>query len=171
MLNKEMTALNEKLKEKTCLQEKEQEKKTNLEAELTAIYRQVETVRADAITKFKASQPFIDAFVIYYGDKFEDCLKQVRSIYPNLDLSKVTMDDSLPMTPTWGDTVNEEIEDSTKSEWEPKDDSVVLAQLVVEWPVVPLAPSANDPPAHNAPNFATQDTPNSSAQDAQEPTA
>uniref|UniRef100_A0A7N2MS89 glycerophosphodiester phosphodiesterase n=1 Tax=Quercus lobata TaxID=97700 RepID=A0A7N2MS89_QUELO len=170
-LNKEMTALNEKLKEETRLQEKAQEEKTNLEAVLTAIYRQVETVRADAITKFKASQPFIDAYVVYYGDEFEDCLKQVRSIYPNLDLSKVTMDDSLLRTPTRDDTVNEDIEDSTKSEWEPKDDNVVLAQLAVEWPVVPLAPSANDPPAHDTPNFATQDAPNSSAQDAQNPTA
>ena len=60
---------------------------------MTAIYGQVETARADAIAEFKASQPFIDACMMYYGDGFEDFLKQVGPIYPNLDLSKVTMDD------------------------------------------------------------------------------
>lgn len=28
----------------------------------------------------------------YYGDGFDDYLKQVRSVYPNLDLSKITLD-------------------------------------------------------------------------------
>ena len=42
---------------------------------MTAICGQVETARADAIAEFKASQPFIDACVVYYGDGFEDCLK------------------------------------------------------------------------------------------------
>ena len=69
-----------------------------------ALYRQVETVKANAITEFKASQPFIDACAVYYGDRFKDCLKQVKSVYPHLDLSKVTMDDPLPSTPT-GDTI------------------------------------------------------------------
>ena len=47
----------------------------NLEAKLMAICGQVETVKADAITEFKTSLPFIDAYVVYYGDRFEDCLK------------------------------------------------------------------------------------------------
>ena len=100
------------------------------------------------------TQPFIDACAIYFGDGFKDCLKQVRSIYPNLDLSKVTMNDPLSMTSTHGDTVSEETDDSTELERDPKDDGVVLAQLAVEGPVVPLAPSANDPPTHDTPNFA-----------------
>ena len=142
-----------------------------MEAELIAICGQVETARADAITEFKASHLFIDACVVYYGDEFKDCLKQVRSVYPNLNLSKVTMDDPLPTTPTRDDTVSEEIDDSTESERDPKDDGVVLAQPVVEGPIIPLASSADDPPAHDTPNFAAQDTPNSFAQDAQNPTA
>lgn len=51
----EVTALTEKLKEEARLQEKAQKEKANLEAELTTICGQVETVRADAITEFKAS--------------------------------------------------------------------------------------------------------------------
>ena len=84
-----------------------------MEKELTALCEQVETAKADAITEFKASQPFIDACAVYYGDGFEDCLKQVRSVYLNLDLSKVTMDDPLPMTPAGGNTITEETDDST----------------------------------------------------------
>lgn len=66
--------------------------------------------------EFKASQPFIDACAIYYGDEFDDCLKQVGSVYPDLDLSKITFDDPLSTTPGGGDTVNEEYNDSTYTE-------------------------------------------------------
>ena len=115
------------IKEETHLQEKAQEAKTNLETELMVLYEQVKTTKADAIAKFKASRPFIDAFTVYCGDEFEDCLKQVRSVYPNLDLSKVTMDNPLPTTPADGDTIDEETNDSTHIEQGLKDDSVVLA--------------------------------------------
>lgn len=74
-LNKEVTELNEKLKEETRQGEKKQEIKATLEKELTALCEQVETARAGIVTEFKASQPFIDAYAVYYGDEFEDCLK------------------------------------------------------------------------------------------------
>ena len=78
------------------------------------------------MTEFKASQPFIDSYTVYYSDGFEDCLKQVKSVYPHLDLSKVTMDDLMPLTPA-GDTIFEEAGDSTQSEQDPKNNGVVLA--------------------------------------------
>ena len=93
---------------------------------MTALLGQVEVARADAIAKFKASQPFIDSCAVYYGDGFEDCLKQVKSVYPHLDLSKVTMDDPLPSTPA-SNAIFEESDNSTESKPDPKDDSVVLA--------------------------------------------
>ena len=71
------------------------------------------------------------------------------------------MDDPLPTTPVGGDTVGEETNDSTQLKWDPKDDSVVLAQLAIEGPVIPLALSAKDPRTPNALNSATQDAPNS----------
>ena len=167
-LNKEMTTLTEKPKEEARPREKVQEEKTNLEVELTTIYGQVEMARADTIIEFKASQPFIDACVIYYGDGFEDYLKQVRSVYPNLDLSKISMDDPLLTTPVGGDTVNEETNDSTQLKWDPKDDGVVLAQLAIKRPVIPLALFAEDPPTPDALNFAAQDAQNF-VQNAQNP--
>jgi len=102
---------------------------------------------------------------VYYGDRFEDCLKQVGSIYPNLDLSKVTMDDSMPTTPAFGD------DNSIHTEQDSKDDGVVLAQPTFEKLVTPLVLFAKDPSAHDALNFAAQDAPNSSVQDTQNPTA
>ena len=75
----------------------------------------METTRADTVAKFKASQPYIDSCAIYYSNGFENCLKQVKSIYLHLDLSKVTMDDLLPLTPA-SDTNFEETDESTQSE-------------------------------------------------------
>ena len=51
-----------------------------MEKELTAHLGPVETARANAVTEFKASQPFIDSCAVYYSDAFEDYLKQVKSI-------------------------------------------------------------------------------------------
>ena len=143
----------------------------NLVAELMAICRQVKTAQADAIMEFKASQPFIDAYAVYYGDEFEDCLKQFRFVYPNLDLSKVTMDNPLLTTLAHSDTVSEDPKDSTESKQDPKDDGVVLAQPTVKGPIVPLASFADDPSAHDALKSAAQDTSDSFAQDTQDPSA
>ena len=91
----------------------------------------METAKANAVKEFRASQTFIDAYAEYYGDRFKDCLKQVKSIYLHLDLSKVSMDDPLLLTPA-GDTILEESDDFTESAVDPKDDSVILAQPVVD---------------------------------------
>lgn len=103
---------------------------------------QTEKAKADAIVEFRASQPFIDSCAIYYGDGFKDCLKQVGSVYPNLDLSKIYMEDLLPTTPAGGDSFSEKTNNFTHTEQDPKDDGVVLAQPTVEGPVAPLVPSA-----------------------------
>ena len=50
------------------------------------------------------------------------------------------MDDPLPLT-LIGDTIQEETDDSTESEFVSKDDSVVLAQSTTNPPVTPLVPS------------------------------
>ena len=117
-----------------------------METKLTTLHKQMEKAKADALVDFKASQSFIDACAIYYGEDFDDYLKQVGSVYLDLDLSKISMDDPVPMTFASADTINEETNDSTQLEWDPKDDRVVLAQPTVEGLVTPLVPSTNDPP-------------------------
>lgn len=75
------------------------------------------------------------------------------------------MGDLLPITPTGGDTINEEPNDSTHAEQGSKDDSMVLAQLVLKRPVTPLIPSTEDPPPQDAENPSTQDTQNPPSKD------
>ena len=86
---------------------------------------------------------------------FEDCLKQVKSNYPHLDLAKVSMDEPLPTTPA-GDAIPEGAGGATELEQDTQDNSVILAQPTVNPPVIPLTPSAN-PPVADDPLF--QDAP------------
>ena len=79
------------------------------------------------------------------------------------------MDNPLPMTPVGGDTINEETGDSTQSEWNPKDDGVILAQLAVERPVTPLIPFTKDPPPQDAENPSTQVAQNPPSKDDENP--
>ena len=149
-LNQEVKDLREKLEEEGCQKQKEQKAKVAVEKKLTALLGQVETARVDFVAEYKIAQSFIDSCASYYGNRFKDYLKQVKSLYPYLDLSKVIMDDPLPLTLV-GDTIFEEIDDSIKSEEVLKDDSVVLAQLATDLPVTLMilstVPHAKDPPA------------------------
>ena len=110
-----------------------------------ALLSQVEMAKANVVKEFRASQTFVDYCAKYYGNGFKDCLKQVKSVYPHLDLSKVSMNAPLPSTPA-SDATLEEDDEFTKPEANPEDDGVVLAQpTVVDKPVVLLTPSANTP--------------------------
>ena len=113
--------------------EEEGRQKGKLEEELSTLRGQVKMAGANAVWKFKASQSFIDSYVEYYGIGFEDCLKQVASVYLNLDLFRIIMDDPMLSTPA-GDIVVRESDDSTESDLPPKDDGVVLAQPVADRP-------------------------------------
>jgi len=67
-----------------------------------------------------------------------------------------------------GDTFNEETDDSTQSEGDPKNDGVILAQPAVDKPITPLIPSIEDPP-HDAENLSTQDAQNPPSKDDENP--
>ena len=109
ILNKELQEVKEKLTEVSSQKDKLQE-------EVTGLGERLQTAGADAIKDFKASQSFINSCAGYYGTGFDDCLQQVASAFPELDLSRITMDDGDDGSPQPNPT--------------PKhDDSVVLAQL------------------------------------------
>lgn len=63
---------------------------------------------------FRTSQLFFDECCIFYGDGFNNCLKQVAAIYPNpdLNLSQITIDNTVPSTPGDPDAVIDEADDS-----------------------------------------------------------
>ena len=130
-----MKAKGERLEESECQKEKLQE-------EVTTLHKQVETAGTDAIQKFKESQSFVDSCADYYGTTFKDCLKQVTSAFPELDLSGITMDDPELMTPV-GDVVVNEGDGFPESNLPPKDDgAIVLAQPAANPPYV----STSNPP-------------------------
>ena len=120
-LNQELKEVREKLVEANRQNDK-------LKEEVTDLGQRVQMAGTDEVRDFKASQSFIDSCAVYYGTGFDDCLKQVASAFPELDLFGITMDD--------GD------DGSPKPILTPKDDGVVvLAQ-----------PAANpSPPASNTP--------------------
>ena len=85
-LNKELKEVREKLVEAGRQSEK-------LKGDVMVLEQRLQTAGADAVRDFKASQSFIDSCAGYYGTSFDDCLKQVASAFPGLDLSGITMDD------------------------------------------------------------------------------
>ena len=85
-MNQELKEVKEKLVEANRQNEK-------LKEEVTNLGQRVQTAGADAVRDFKATQSFIDSCAEYYGTGFDDCLKQVASAFPELDLSGITMGD------------------------------------------------------------------------------
>ena len=81
---------------------------------MTTLHEKVETTGTDAVQKFKTSQLFIDSYANYYGTGFDDCLKQVTSAFPELDLSEISMDALEPMMPT-RNIVTDDDDDTPKS--------------------------------------------------------
>ncbi|KAK9997781.1 hypothetical protein SO802_017384 [Lithocarpus litseifolius] len=96
-LNGEIKELKEKLEEGTRQAEQEREARVTAERELTSLLGQVETAKNDVMAEFKTSQAFIDSCAVYYGDGFEDCLKQDDPVpsTPMIDTVFVE-DDDLP---------------------------------------------------------------------------
>ena len=134
------------LAEETRRLEEAEKAKTNLATELAALCEQMEKARADAVAKFCISQPFFDACGIYYGDGFKDCLKQVRSAYPNLNLSQIVINDTVPMTPRGNDTVGDETINSIHTiEQEVEADGVVIDQPAPGGLDAVMVPSTENP--------------------------
>ena len=106
-----------------------------------ALREKVETAGADVVQKFKMSQSFIDSCADYYGTEFDDCLKQVASAFPKLDLSGISMDALEPMTPA-RNVVTDDDDGIPESQPSPKvDGGVVLAQPAI----TPHAPVSKTP--------------------------
>ena len=100
-----------------------------------------ETAGTDAVQKFKTSQSFIDSCANYYGTGFDDCLKQVVSAFPELDLSGISMDTPEPVKPA-RDVAIEDDDVILESQHSPLvDGGVVLAQPAV----TPPAPVSKTP--------------------------
>lgn len=96
ILNEVLKATITKLNKESRLQEEAKKANADQVTELTTFRGQVDKAKANAIMEFRVSQPFFDACGIYYGDGFDDYLKQVGYVYLDLDLSKINIDDAVP---------------------------------------------------------------------------
>ena len=122
--NKEVKELKEKLVEAGSQKQKLQE-------EVTTLWEKAETAGTDTVQKFKTSQSFIDTCADYYDTGFNDCLKQVASAFPKLDLSGISMDAPELVTPA-RDVVTEDDDVVLESQPSPMvDGSIVLAQPAI----------------------------------------
>ena len=104
-----------------------------------ALHEKVEVAGTNAIQQFKMSQLFIDSCADYYGTGFDDCLKQVASAFPELDLSEISMDMLEPVTLA-RNLVTDDDDGIPTSQLRPKaDGGIVLAQPVVTPPPAPVS--------------------------------
>ena len=125
--NKEVKKLREKLVEASFQKQKLQE-------EVTALQEKAETAGTNTIEKFKTSQSFIDSYADYYDTGFDDCLKQVASAFPKLDLSRISMDALETVTPARDVATDDDV--VLESQPSPlADGGVILAQPAVTPPV------------------------------------
>ena len=126
-LNQEVKEPREKLVEAGSQKQKFQE-------DVTALQEKVETAGTDAVQKFKTSQSFIDSCADYYGTGFDDCLKQVASVFPELDLCGISMDAPELVTPA-RNVVTDDDDGIPESQPSPKiDGGVILAQPTITPP-------------------------------------
>lgn len=126
-LNKDLTTKNVALIEETRQQVEVEKARINLATELAALREKMEKAKVDAVVEFWTSQPYFDACSVYYGDEFDDFLKQVGFVYLDLDLPKITIDDTVPQTSRGDDATSNETDDFVHTvEQEVKDDNAVL---------------------------------------------
>ena len=134
--NQEVKELREKLVETVSQKQKLQE-------EVTALQEKAETVGTDAVQKFKTLQSFIDSCADYYSTGFDDCLKQVASTFPELDLSSISMNTPEPVMPA-RDVATEDDDIVLESQPSPvADGSIVLAQPATTPVPKPSNPTVN----------------------------
>ena len=110
-----MTTTLAKVKEENRLKEDAETAKANLTTELTALREKTNKAKADAVVEFCVFQPFFDMCSAYYGDGFDECLKQVEAAYPKLNLSQIMIDDIVPPRLEGEDIVNDETTNSIHS--------------------------------------------------------
>nr|POE99120.1 hypothetical protein CFP56_58023 [Quercus suber] len=148
------------LKEETYLREEVEKMNTNLTTKVVALHKQMDKAKADAMAAFQILQPFFDDCDVFYGEGFDDCLKQVVAIYSDLDLSQIAIDDIVPPTPKGNNAVSNKTKDSVHIIEEIKyPDAEVIVQLAPEGPTALVFPSTvngpttGDNPISNAPLF------------------
>lgn len=109
----------------------------------------MEKAKVEVVAAFFTSQPYFDECSDYYGDGFDDCLKRGATVYLDLDLSQVVIDDTVPPTLGGVDAANDETDDSIHTVVEEVNDpdAEVVVQFFLEGPAAPEGLSIADGPS------------------------
>ena len=134
-----MRTLNQEVKELKEKLEEADRQKQKLQKEVTTLRKKVETAEIDTVQKFKTSQLFIDSCADYYGTGFDDCLKQVTLVLPELDLFEISMDAPEPVTPARNVITDDDDGIPTSQLLSKVDSGIVLAQRAVTPPSAPVS--------------------------------
>ena len=131
ILNMELTAKLALLEKETHHCEELEKMTTNLMIELAGLREQIKKAKVDVVAAFRTSQPYFDECGIYYGDGFDDCLKQVAAFHLDLDLSQVVIDDTISSTHEGTNTISNETHDSVHTVKEELKDPVLRLSFSV----------------------------------------
>ena len=63
------------------------------DGEISLLRKQVRQAKEDRETEFCNSDGFLTELGGYYANSFNECLHQVKALFPNLDVSQVSLDD------------------------------------------------------------------------------
>ena len=62
------------------------------EGEITTLREKVHHAKADGKAEFWDSDGFLKKLNDWYSDGFDECLRQVKALHPDLDVSQVSLD-------------------------------------------------------------------------------
>lgn len=144
ILNVELTAKIALLEQETRHREDLAKTNTNLMMELATLHEQMEQAKTDAVAGFQTSQPYYDQCGGFYGDSFDDYLKQVAAVYPYLNLSQVVIDDIVPPTPSGANAAMDEADNSihiVEEEMKEPTDVEAIDQHALEGQIIPDSPT------------------------------
>ena len=82
-------------------------------AEVTSLHKSMDKAKADAIKEYMDSHQFFNLLGSQYGEGFEDFKRQATVFFPNVDISSVQIELTVPPTPRVDDEVVD-IEDEDK---------------------------------------------------------
>lgn len=62
------------------------------EGEITNVREQICHAEADENAEFRDSDGYIKELSDWYSDRFNECLRQVKALHPDLDVSQISLD-------------------------------------------------------------------------------
>lgn len=87
----------------------------NKEKKITDTKDQLCRAKEDAIQEYRDSDTLLAELGSSFADGFDNCLRQVKSSYPDLDLNHISIDSQaqMPAQPVYSESTNELFNDDT----------------------------------------------------------